>query len=507
MITNGIKFKVVFLAVIFLGIFCLAQSSQAAAKPNIVVIMTDDQSQTQWDDSLSTMPKTRAFLMNEGVTFNNSFVNFPLCCPSRTTLLTGQCAHNHNILGNNDGNEGGYINFKETEDNSLAVWLQQAGYNTALIGKYLNGYGDDVPGTHVPIGWDRWRALTTVSYYNYNVSQNGVINTYGSAPEDYQTDVLTQKAINYINSRADSSQPFFLLLTPYAPHFGDNENRLPIPAPRHDGFYSTLPFTKSPSFNELDVSDKPSFIRSLPLMNALQINVTKQRFRKIRETLLAVDDMVENITNALESTGKLDNTIIIFTSDNGFFNGGHRISYGKQLNYEESIRVPLIIRGPGIPKGETRSQLVTNVDIPATIIDYSGALPGRTLDGHSLIPLLSNPNILWRNIFILQGGDKLRDDPIFYGRYRGVRTDRYLYVKHNLSLSGGGIEEELYDLSVDPDELSNEINNPAYIHVLDSLKYEFSKIKSCIGEGCWITNANIPSDITPPSVPIGVMVE
>lgn len=478
------------------------------SRPNIVVIMTDDQDDM---DSMAVMPKTRNLIGSQGLTFTNSFVDFPLCCSSRVSFLTGQAAHNTGVLANAPP-DGGYLKFQPTEGNALPVWLQQAGYVTAHMGKYPNGYGaGDTPfnlSTHIPPGWTLWNGMPDsvggYSYYNYSINENGVLHPYGNTPADYKTDVQAQKAADFIANQQNSPQPFFLWLAPLAPHQnslesdakgGATANKLPIPAPRHLGLFDSTPLPQSPNFNEVDVSDKPRFVQLFPLMDASSIASTTESFRRHRESLLAVDDMVERVVNALQSAGELDNTIIVFTSDNGFFEGQHRIPGGKLLVYEESIRVPLLIRGPGIQKGQTRSQLVNNLDLVATIEELAGAAPGRIPDGNSLTPLFQNPSAPWRSSLLAQGMDKIFGNGYLYGRFQAIRTNNYIYVEHNGT--DFGLEKELYDLMTDPYELNSKHNDPAYTPIMNDLRGRLNILRTCAGESCWMTSIG-------PTPPTGV---
>lgn len=382
---------------------------------------------------------------------------------------------------------GGYAKFKPTEGNSLPVWMKNAGYITAFVGKYVNGYGDDDP-THIPPGWDFWRGLVdslgTYQYYEYTINEDGNLRSYGKDFSDYQTDVLAQEAANFVLSQKTSSQPFFMWVTPVAPHiakksfYGDN----PEPANRHNDKFANLPLPQPPNFNELDMSDKPAFMQQHPLLDSNGIAGATKLYRDRRETLLAVDDMVEKIVNALQEAGKLDDTIIIYTSDNGYFHGEHRRNNNKYLVYEESIRVPLIIRGPDIPKNETRSQMVNNADVIATIVEIAKATPGRILDGHSLLPLFNNPAEPWRTALLVQGADQSGLNPkSFSGRYQAVRTPSYLYVEHTTG------EQELYDLIKDPYQLTSQHNNPEYTSVKEKLKQILDSLRICSGASCWYT--------------------
>jgi arylsulfatase A-like enzyme len=438
--------------------------------------------------SMTTMPKTQSLLAAHGVTFTNSFVDFPVCCPSRASFLTGQAAHNHGVL-NNVKPEGGYSRLLPTANNTLPVWLQNAGYDTAHIGKYINGYGWYTPKTHIPPGWTEWfgipDSLGVTKYYDYTINENGVLRSYGASPADYQTDVIAGLADEFIDSHATTSEPFFLSVAPAAPHVADDGFYLfPVPAPRHDGVFDTLPLPIPPNFNEADVSDKPSFIQSLEPKNETLINVATTSLRKRREALLAVDDLVERVVQSLTAAGKLDETVIVLTSDNGFVHGEHRRVLGKGHVYEEDIRVPLLLRGPGVPKNGTRSQMVNNLDLVATIVEMADGAPGRILDGHPFIDVVSNQATPWRTAFLVQGAG---NGPAYEGgRMQAVRTANHVYAEHRTA-AGVLAELELYDMQADPYQLESQHNNPAHVGIRDSLEAILSTLKTCAGASCWIT--------------------
>ncbi len=372
-------------------------------RPNVVVIMTDDQDLA----SMRVMPKVRKLVGRKGTNFANSFASNPVCCPSRSTFLSGRYSHNTGIYRNSPPH-GGFASFDDS--NTLPVWLQDSGYYTALIGKYMNGYGADDP-TYIPPGWSEWYGATdpsTYRMYGYTLNENGTPITYGDYdtpdPALYQTDVYAEKAAEFIERRAPEAQPFFLEVTPLAPHVevfnrpsdGDDDPPTPNfpnprPAPRHIDAFATEKLNRTKAFNEANVSDKPAGIRSRAVMSSGTIAMTASRNRSRLESLLAVDDMVAKVVQSLRQTGELENTVIIFTSDNGFQLGEHRIPNGKQQPYEESIRVPLLIRGPEVPRGEVRDQLAANVDLAPTIAAFAGAEPGHPVDGESLIPTIDRP--------------------------------------------------------------------------------------------------------------------
>ncbi|MGH2955157.1 MAG: sulfatase family protein, partial [Solirubrobacterales bacterium] len=328
-------------------------------RPNVVVVMTDDQTLA----SMEVMPRTRTLIGDAGATFAESFASFPLCCPSRATFLTGRYAHNHKVL-NNIPPRGGFDRLRSAE--TLPVWLGRAGYYTGLIGKYLNGYEQSPVG--VPPGWSEFYGQKTQNaYYGFELQEGKQRVRYGdpnenpddpSDPETYASDVYTDKAVDFIARRSPMAQPFFLWVSYNAPHSGipDPPPNPPSrcrgnakPAARHIGAFEGAPLPQPPSFNEADVSDKPPSIRDAPAFDAEVIEAIHNFYRCELESLLAVDEGVQRIVDALAAAGELDRTVVIFTSDNGMFHGEHRLPFGKTLLYEESIRVPLMIRGPGIP--------------------------------------------------------------------------------------------------------------------------------------------------------------
>ncbi|MGZ5331110.1 MAG: sulfatase family protein [Solirubrobacterales bacterium] len=462
-------------------------------RPNIVLVMSDDQAA----ETQRFMPRTNDLLGRGGVTFTNNFVSYPLCCPSRATWLTGQYAHNHGIRGNQPP-AGGYS--KLDKSTTLPVWLRRSGYYTGHIGKFLNGYGNTSPDTEVPPGWSEWYgalddpdAFTggTYTMYGYTLNENGAVVHYGSTPDvvdpaTYQTDVYAAKAEDFVRRRAPSRKPFFLSVATLASHTeagaacncaGNN----PRAAPRHEGaLTSELPLS-SPSFNEADVSDKPAAIRALTPMTPAQQETVRERYRAQAESLLAVDELVGRVAAALKAKGELKNTVIIYTADNGFFHGQHRVRQGKVRLYEESIRVPLLIRGPGLPQGKRRAQPTANVDLAPTIADFADARPLRRQDGRSLVSL-ARDNLLWPGrpigLEAFFNSDPDEDPETPPTNYRAVRTDRYLYAEY------GTGELELYDLLTDPYELQSRHADPSLAAVRAALDRLLDRTAGCAGSGC-----------------------
>jgi arylsulfatase A-like enzyme len=486
-----------------------ATRAGAPAKPNVVVIMTDDETIEQ----MRVMTQTRALIGDAGATFETSLSSFPLCCPSRSTFLTGQYAHNHGVLENAPPT-GGY--YKLNSKNTLPVWLQAAGYHTIHVGKFLNDYGTRDP-HEVPPGWSEWYSTidpTTYQYWGYTMNENGTLHTYGDVnvedPALYQTDVFRDKAVDAIHRNAGS--PFFMTFWTLAPHREVpvlSAQLPPRPAPRHAGLFAGESLPPNPAINEADMSDKPLFMRLKPKLDAAAIAVIENQYRRELESLLAVDEAVGAIVEALTSEGVLDNTYIVFTSDNGYFHGEHRTPDEKILHYEVSSRVPLLMRGPGIAPGTVVREPVANVDLAPTIAALTGATPGLAMDGRSFLPFLADPARRTRRPILLEAfmpvgstleffTDQLpagavipRPEgaqaaalplPIPLGKavlpYQAIRTDRYVLAQW---ITG---ELELYDLAVDPYEISSKHLDPRYARTLLSLTIALTKLRICHSTAC-----------------------
>jgi N-acetylglucosamine-6-sulfatase len=447
-------------------------------RPNVLVLMTDDQTL----ESLRVMTNVRELLAERGTTFTRSFVSFSLCCPSRATLFTGQYAHNHGVLGNRPP-LGGYTKLDKSE--WLPVWLQRAGYRTIHLGKFLNGYGRDSPPTEVPPGWSEWYGSvdpSTYRFYGYTLNENGVLATYGADrnPAFYSSDYYSSRAVELIERVAPDEQPFFLSVAYLAPHAGgprdpDDPPRVntPAPAPRHRDLFEGTPLPPTPAFNEADVSDKPSFVRLRPAIAPARASAIEENYQQRLESLLAVDEGIARILSALEAAGELDDTLVVFTSDNGFFHGEHRVPNGKVLVYEPSIRVPLILRGPGVPSGALRHQLVTNADLAPTILAATGARATKPRDGRPLQPLLRHPWREWGRDLLIEGGGTPNS-----GEFDAIRTYRYVYVEYSTG------ERELYDLERDPDQLESRHADPAYAEIQALLARRLAALETCVGRDC-----------------------
>ena len=467
----------------------LAQA-ESKERPNIVVVMSDDQTQ----DSMRYMSRVRELIGERGATFPVSVTNWPVCCPSRATLQTGQYAHNHQVLGNQPP-LGGFDRLDISE--TLPVWLQDAGYYTAHIGKFLNGYERSAVG--VPPGWSEWHgSKDTYRFYGYTLLEDGALNTYGSPSEDpdnpadpasYSTDVYTDKAVELIDRRAPSNDPFFLSVAYLAPHSGAPNapagepgyrcEGTAKPAQRHSGTFSSEPLPIPPSFNEADTSDKPASIANRAPLTQQEINRATRNYRCRAESLLAIDEGVGRIVNALRESGELNDTLFVYTADNGFFHGEHRIQAGKNRVYEEAIRVPLLIRGPGVPKGVEVEEMAINADLSPTLLDAAGTKATLPQDGRSLLKLADEPDRYFgRELLIEQFSPDGEDGEPIGTEYQAVRTQRYVYAQNATG------ELELYDLDADPFQLQNQIANPAYDEVEAALAARLAALASCRGKSC-----------------------
>lgn len=466
----------------------------AAVKPNILFVLTDDLDLGE----LAQMPILQSKLAAKGVTFSNNFVSVSLCCPSRSTTLRGQYSHNTGVE-TNGGTNGGFATAHANgiESSTVATWLHGVGYRTALIGKYLNGYPNTVSDTYVPPGWDEWYSSvkgSPYSEYNYTLNENGTLVSYGSRAADYGNTVYTKKTQDFMTRAALAGKPFFAYLAVYAPHAPST------PAPQDvDDFPGALA-PRPPNYNEADVSDKPQWVQAKPLLTATQQANIDAKYRKRIQSLQAVDRSIGKLIATLKNNGQLANTYIVFTSDNGFHLGQHRLPQGKQTAYEEDIHVPLIVRGPGVPAGTTRAHITGNVDYAPTFAALAGASAPAFVDGRSLVSLLgTNPPAVstWRHNYLVehwtQSGaeatgtgppepadlDQVAAPAAANGipELHAVRTARYTYTE----LVTG--EKELYDHSVDPYELNN-IAATASPTLLANLHAKLVALEGCAGATC-----------------------
>jgi arylsulfatase A-like enzyme len=328
------------------------------------------------------------------------------------------------------------------ERHTLATWLHRAGYRTGLFGKYLNYYPFD-RGNYVPPGWDQWHAFTGAgggTYYRYHMVENGQRVWYGTQPESHSTVVLGNEASRFV---ASARRPFFAYIATSSPHYHWTAE------PEHVGAYDGQLIRRSPAFNERDVSDKPAWVRGLHKLNAAEED---QHQRDELSSLLDVDSLLRQVFSAVQARGEWDNTVVIYISDNGYSYGAHRWET-KRCPYEECIRVPLFVRDPFGGVSHTVPNLVSNVDVARTIVRLAGATPDIRMDGQSLIPLVKEHRVRWReNKGLLL---EYRSDSVVPSWW-GVHTHRFMYDE----LATG--EKELYDLSSDPFERTNVFRSPRY---------------------------------------------
>ncbi|MEX1047614.1 MAG: sulfatase [Actinomycetota bacterium] len=426
-----------------------AKKDSNAARPSIVLILTDDQRA----DTMFAMPIVQERLAARGVSFTNAFVTNPTCCPSRASILTGQYSHSTGVY-NNGGPNGGFGTFDD--DSTIATRLSPK-YKTGLFGKYLNGYGPAANSGFIPPGWDRWVSFHRAAYHNYSLNIDGQSRRYGNDPGDYSTAVLAGHAESFIRN---TNGPLFVYFSPVAPH------KPTTPAQQDAGAFAGLPPHRPPSYNEADLSDKPVWARERPL-NRPQISST-DRFRKDQlRTLVAVDRAVGRIVDALAATGRLKNTLIVFTSDNGMMWGEHG-QRGKGIGYEESIHVPMIVRYDPLTNASEDSHVVGNIDLAPTMADVAG-IPMPGAEGRSLVPLLKGDGSGWRSALLLEHLAQKKGSP---PTFCGVRAERLKLIAYDHG------RNELYDLAADPFELDNLIKVPAMRDQIVSLRDRLEKLCS-----------------------------
>src|SRR3954447_7613342 len=510
-----------------------AATAQKDGRPEILVVMTHDQAAAD----LAQMPNVKKLLARQGTTFTNAIDSFPLCCPSRATFITGQYAHNHGVLGN--FYPYGWYGMKGRGD-TLPAWLQKAGYRTALIGKWLNGYGAVDAHGEVPKGFDIWRGLLDVSaydYFNFVMNRNGKLKTWGDAlfarglvkfanievtpnpaglqgvldklkevfgpapytywgthkPQNYSPDVTGKVTEQLVSGERRSKKPFFIWWAPAAPHREDvattlmgRPGRDPRPAPRYASKSSAFKLPRPRSFNEADFSDKPKNMRNhAPPITDKQIAQLQLDYEGRIGSLLAVDDHVKRLMKTLKATHQDKNTVVVFVSDNGWLQGQHRIPGDKFLPYEESLRIPLILRGPGVPAGRTIHGQVSNIDFAPTLLDYAKARSkaGRRMDGVSLRRTVRHPKRRPNRALEIEALRPLFEQNVPVNAwdrpYKGVRTDRYTYVVYKETG-----EQELYDRRKDPAQLRNVAADPAYASVKAKLARKLARLDRCKGRSC-----------------------
>ena len=592
--SRQLKTSITVLSVACLGLVAVQPAMARTAanmkdgKPNILVVMTDDQALAD----LQAMPNLKSLVAAKGVQFSNAVDSFPLCCPSRATFITGQYSHNHGV-GGNFWPYGWYG--MTNRANTLPKWLQDSGYYTALVGKWLNGYGSGktgnkdaeghplVPGGEIPVGFNNWNGSLDVSaydYFNFTINQNGKPKSWGDSSyaqklidfaniqvkenprvgshgwsraellansnaifgpyssidpstygtevsKNYSPDVTAGISNTIIKAQAKSKKPFFLWWSPASPHREDVDGGVrngyrdgahytalssnthkedtssvsklvkdPRPAPRYANLkWDWTQITSKPNFNAPPTGHplNQQLILANPLTDLKKAQLEADYNGRLG-SVKAVDDGIKTLIASLKSTKQLTNTIVLFTSDNGWLQGEHRVPGDKYLPYEESIRVPLVMSGPGIPAGNggrTVSTLVTNVDFAATLLDAAKATAGRTQDGISLLGAAKGTSTLTPRSIGLEATAPLFADATMPQQwdqpYRGVRTDRWKFIvwgSGNMSSFIPSSEEELYDLQNDPYELHNLASDSSYASTKEALRVKLIALQNCVGAAC-----------------------
>jgi arylsulfatase A-like enzyme len=492
-------------------------------RPNIVVIMTDDAR----DDDLRFMPNVRRLIGDQGVQFTNMFSPQPLCCPARASFLSGEYSHNHHVWSH--VYPYGFRAFRDKS--TLPVWLQRVGYNTAFLGKYLNGYGkqerrNGKPSLHyVPPGWNDWLGAVqgagaanpalnggTYHYFNTTLNENGrLVPHHGQ----YQTFLFSRISQRIFQHYAAEPKPFFYWASFVAPHHGlPREPDDPTPQVRSDGklehfknparppyvkgrFNNVL--TEPPGYRgEGNVQDKPFYISRLPKMDPAERAAVLEDARQRAEALSVLDDQVGAMMSTLRRTGALKNTYVVFTSDNGYFLGEHRMRQGKILPYEPSLRVPLLIRGPGIPAGQVRTDPASMTDFAPTFLRMAGAQPEKSVDGMSLLNIAKHGDRGWNRGILTETGPRAvigdvgesdnflvrgKEHALLHRKYgpsplrftQGVRTRNFLYTET------ASRQKELYDLRTDPGELHNLVHRRSERRNVRALALVLNRLRNCKG--------------------------
>src|SRR5258706_2230378 len=406
-------------------------------RPNFLIIVTDDQR----FDTMQYMPNTQQLIFDQGVTFSHGYITTPFCCPSRASILTGMYAHNHNVHVNEDK-----LSFPTVVED-----LHKNGYYTGLVGKYLNSWkGDARP------EYDYWVSFfggTLPNYYDPNLNINGK----WQKTTGYSTYLFKDYVVQFLDRATKQRKPFLLLFAPNAPHAPFT------PLKEDNGLYTDLPPYRPPSYNEEDLSDKPASIADRgPLTEDDSTQIENTRRRQI-QTLVSLDRSIGEIMQKLKETGELDNTVVIFISDNGKHWGEHRLDT-KSTAYEESVKVPFAIRYPTlIPKPYIEDKLVANIDIAPTLYELSETPIPETVDGLSLVKLLRGEGE-WRSHLLLEAWPDR-------GHWTAIHTGQYIYIETDGELS------EFYDLESDPYEMNSTINEPKYQPIIQDLKEILEKEK------------------------------
>jgi arylsulfatase A-like enzyme len=492
----------------------LAPPARAAdtRRRNILFVLADDLDAAE----MSMLPEVNALVAHDGATFDEHFVSDSLCCPSRTSLLRGQFAHNTGVRSNGGAN-GGFDTAHRlgVEADTIATRLRASGYRTGLFGKYLNGYPGEAGQEYIPPGWTDWASPVAghpYSEYDYTLNRDERFPVFGTTPRDYGTDVYVRMATRFVQSSLRDHQPFFAYLSVFAPH------EPATPAPADVDRFAGARAPRTPSYDQADVSAMPVYIRDLPQFTTEESAAIDRLYQWRIESLQAVDRGVADLIATLRSLHALHDTYVVFTSDNGFHLGQHRLPAGKETPYDTDINVPLVMRGPGISPRTHVTTMTANTDLAPTFAAMAGERRDRAWDGRSLLDLARGRAPRGRERRTAQlvehwtetptdrplppgvfeppdvdqsdprlhpterSGPDLLSDRTIFGRlvripdYAGVRTTRYLYVEY---ING---DRELYDLAADPDEMYNLAGtDPALEGRLANL---VAALRVCRGASC-----------------------
>lgn len=417
-------------------------------------MLTDDLS---WN-LVRYMPHVQQ-LMQQGMTFSNYTVTDSLCCPSRTSIFTGMYPHDTHVW-TNTGRLGGFQAFYRhgEENNTFATAVSSVGYRTAMLGKFLNQYAPrahmDESTPYVPPGWSQWDVAGSGGYreFDYTLNEDHALREYGTSASDYLTTVLDGQAQQFIRSSASDGKPFLLEVATFAPH----HPYVPAPADAHS--FLNLKAPRTPAWNRLP-THAPMWLRKHQPLTPAEIQGINQAFQKRVEAVQSVDRMIGNLERTVAASGQAQNTIFVFSSDNGYHMGDFRLTPGKLTAFDTDVRVPLVVMGPGIPAGVRNPAVVQNVDLAPTFDAIAGApIPSNT-DGRSMLPLLHGQHPAnWPTLALIEhhGPDKNPADPDYPQvgsgnppTYAAIRSPTFLYVRYRHG------EREYYDLARDPYELHN----------------------------------------------------
>ncbi|KAG0341032.1 hypothetical protein BG004_006175 [Podila humilis] len=464
-------------------------------KPNFLVFLTDDQDRRM--HSLDHLPLVKKYLRDQGTEFTNYYTTTAMCCPSRVSLWSGQFAHNHNVTDESPPH-GSYTKFvsQKLDQNWLPTWLQQAGYSNNYIGKFINGVSPNLKKAPKGFDKDHWEPLVAPNIYTFYspifATNDGPLEKHDGV---YQTDIISDKSIQILDGLAqNNSNPFLFVISPTAPHDevwvqpdGNVQFTPPVPAKRHEHLFKGAKAPRTPSFNP-SKQDKVSWLKDLPRLNATEIDTIDATFRARLQSLQATDELVERVIKRLEHNGQLENTYIVYTTDNGYHLGTHRMFAGKQTAYEEDTNIPFIIRGPGIAKNKKSNAVATHTHFPATVLKLAGLPVPDSLDAHS-IPVLENKSVygkdqsseafsveFWSQAFMENSTARFDTNT-----YKSVRLIGNGYnLLYTVWCTG---EHEYYDLVKDPFQVKN-IYKDTKASLLNRLDALLNVLRTCKGSTC-----------------------